>query len=99
MKRKVFEEIAKRFIEYLKEADFSQVFKFTLNDGSDDFDYGIKLVNEFDNWIFVTSMYGDGSAASVSNTFLFIINTSIVIYSIIFSLNFPLHIDMKCDTH
>lgn len=66
MKRKVFEEIAEKFIEYLKEADFSQAFKFILNDGIDDFDYGIKLINEFDNWIFVTSMYGDGSCESVS---------------------------------
>lgn len=66
MKRKVFEEIAKRFIEYLKEADFSEAFKFTLNDGTSDYEYGIKLISEFDNWIFVTSMYGDGSAVSVS---------------------------------
>lgn len=66
MKRKVFEGIAKEFIEYLKEADFNETFKFTLNDGLDDYDYGIKLVSEFDNWIFVTSMYGDGSGASVS---------------------------------
>ena len=66
MKRKIFEEIAKRFIKYLKESDFNQAFKFTLNDGGDDFEYGIKLISEFDNWIFVTSMYGDGSGASVS---------------------------------
>lgn len=66
MKRKVFEEIAKRFIEYLKEEDLQTAFKFTLNDGTEDYEYGIKLISEFDNWIFVTSMYGDGSAASVS---------------------------------
>jgi hypothetical protein len=66
MKRAVFEKIAKEFIEYLKDADFSQAFKFTLNDGLDDYNYGIKLIDEFDNWIFVTSMYGDGSGASVS---------------------------------
>ena len=66
MKRNVFEGIAKEFIKYLKEADFNETFKFTLNDGLDDYDYGIKLVSEFDNWIFVTSMYGDGSGTSVS---------------------------------
>lgn len=66
MKRKVFEGIAKKFIKYLKEADFNETFKFTLNDGLDDYNYGIKLISEFDNWIFVTSMYGDGSGASVS---------------------------------
>ena len=66
MNRKVFEEIAKKFIKYLKEADFNETFKFTLNDGLDDYNYGIKLISEFDNWIFVTSMYGDGSGASVS---------------------------------
>ena len=66
MKRQAFEEIAKRFVGYLKEADFNQVFKFTLNDGCADFEYGIKMVSEFDNWIFVTSMYGDDSGKTVS---------------------------------
>lgn len=71
MKKKLFEDIAKRFIEYVKNGienneEFNEPFHFILNDGNGDFEYGTKLIYEFDNWIFVTSIYGDCSGVSVS---------------------------------
>ena len=71
MKKNFFEDIAKHFIEYVKNGiknneAFNEPFHFILNDGNCDFEYGTKLIYEFDNWIFVTSMYGDGSCVSVS---------------------------------
>ena len=71
MKKNFFEDIAKHFIEYVKNGIennevFNEPFHFILNDGNCDFEYGTKLIYEFDNWIFVTSMYGDGSGVSVS---------------------------------
>lgn len=56
-----FKKIAQRFVEYLKADDFEKAFQFVLNDGSCDFEFGTVYVGEFDNLIFVTSMYGDGA--------------------------------------
>ena len=56
-----FKVIAERFVEYLKEDDFDEMFQFTMNDGLCDFIFGIKLVNDFDTYVFVVGMYGDCS--------------------------------------
>lgn len=61
-----FEKIAEKFINYLKNNDFDNVFHFVLNDGSNDFDFGTKVIIEFNTWTFVTGMYGDGSGTSFS---------------------------------
>ena len=65
--KKDFRKIAERFIEYLKNRDFTENFNFVLNDGSCNFDFGTAAPNAgFGNWIFVTSMYGDGSGSTAS---------------------------------
>lgn len=65
--REKFVIIAERFIEYLKSGDFTENFNFVLNDGSCDFDFGTAAPHVgFGNWIFVTSMYGDGSGSTAS---------------------------------
>ena len=62
-----FVVIAKRFIEYLKNGDFTVNFDFVLNDGSCDFNFGIASPNMgFGNWVFITSMYGDGSGTTAT---------------------------------
>lgn len=62
MNKNDFRKLAERFIKYLKEDDFSETFQFTLNDGESDFGFGTVYVSEFDNVLFVTSMYGDNAA-------------------------------------
>lgn len=63
-----FKELAKRFIEYLKDREFDKPFKFEMNDGCSEYNliFGTKFVWTFDSFIFVTSMYGDGSTATAS---------------------------------
>ena len=65
--REKFMVIAERFIEYLKDGDFTVNFDFVMNDGSCDFDFGIASPHMgFGNWVFITSMYGDGSGATAT---------------------------------
>ena len=66
--REKFNELAKRFIEYLKDREFDEPFKFEMNDGccEDNFMFGTEFVGSFDAWIFVTAMYGDGSVTTAS---------------------------------
>lgn len=66
MKEK-FRQLAEKFVEYLKKGDFSKNFDFVMNDGTNNFDFGTSVPHcGFGNWIFITSMYGDSSTASVS---------------------------------
>lgn len=69
--REKFVVIAEKFIEYLKNGNFNEAFRFEMNDGvcEDNFGFATILVGEFDTWLFVTSMYGDGSG--VTNSILF----------------------------
>lgn len=66
--REKFVVIAERFIEYLKDGNFEEAFQFEMDDGvcEDDFGFATTLVGEFDTWLFVTSMYGDGSGATAT---------------------------------
>lgn len=65
--REKFMVIAERFIEYLKDGDFTVSFDFVMSDGTNNFDFGtIAPHGGFGNWLFVTSMYGDGSGSSAS---------------------------------
>lgn len=62
-----FKKIAEKFIEYLKNGDFEKNFDFVLNDGTNNFHFGTGIPHcGFDNWIFITCMYGDGSATTAS---------------------------------
>ena len=62
-----FKIIAERFIEYLKDGDFDKPFQFELKafDGVSDW-FGTKVVRDFDNYIFVTSLYGGVSNGTAS---------------------------------
>jgi len=66
-----FKKIAKKFVEYLKADDFDNAFKFVLNDGLNDFDFGIVYVSEFDTLLFVVGMYGDGSVGDTDKILKF----------------------------
>lgn len=66
-----FKKIAEKFVEYLKADDFDNAFKFVLNDGFNDFDFGIVYVSEFDTLLFVVSMYGDGSVGDTDKILKF----------------------------
>lgn len=66
-----FKRIAEKFVEYLKANDFDNAFKFVLNDGLNDFDFGIVYVSEFDTLLFVVSMYGDGSVGDTDKILKF----------------------------
>lgn len=70
--REKFMVIAERFIEYLKDGNFDEAFQFEMNDGAceDNFGFATTLVGEFDTWLFVTSMYGDGSGSTNSMLFM-----------------------------
>lgn len=69
--REKFRQIAERFIEYIKNGNFEEAFTFEMNDGvcEDNFTFGTTLVGAFDTWLFVTSMYGDGSGSTNSMLF------------------------------
>lgn len=66
-----FKKIAEKFVEYLKAEDFDNAFKFVLNDGFNDFDFGIVYVSEFDTLLFVVGMYGDGSVGDTDKILKF----------------------------
>lgn len=62
-----FRKLAEKFIEYLKYGDYDENFDFILNDGTQDFYFGTGMPHcGFGSWIFVTCMYGDGSATTAS---------------------------------
>lgn len=54
-----FEVIAKRFVGYLKNGNYKKTFEFKMNNGENNYIFGIKYISEFDNWTFVMGMYGD----------------------------------------
>ena len=65
--REKFMIIAERFVEYLNDGDFDKNFDFVMNDGSCDFNFGIASPHMgFGNWVFITSMYGDGSGTTAT---------------------------------
>ena len=64
--REGYKKLTSKFIEYLKNGNFEDAFRFVLNDSTCGFDFGTKLIDEFGNWVFVTGMYGDGSGSTVT---------------------------------